>query len=255
MSITESLFDKSVTPKIPPLEPGDHLTRDEFERRFNAMPGLKKAELIEGVVHMPPAVRWNSHASPHAALMAWLGFYGMSTPGVSIGDNGSIRLDLDNEPQPDAAMLIDPERGGKARFSADDYVEGAPEFVAEVSDSTVSIDLNQKLRVYRRNGVQEYLVWRVLDRAIDWFALSSGQYDRLPLQADGTLRSQVFPGLWLDVSAMILKNLPAVLHASQSEWPPRNTRRLSSFCDPTIRNRMTPLHPRLKSRGTSPRCQ
>jgi len=37
-------------PRVLPLEPGDHLTREEFERRYDATPGLKKAELIEGVV-------------------------------------------------------------------------------------------------------------------------------------------------------------------------------------------------------------
>ncbi len=35
-----------------PLENGDKLTRAEFERRYEAMPHLKKAELIEGVVYV-----------------------------------------------------------------------------------------------------------------------------------------------------------------------------------------------------------
>src|SRR5437762_7818192 len=92
---------------VPPLEVGDHLTRAEFERRYEAMPELKKAELIEGVVHMPSAVRWNYHAGPHAKVIMWLGVYEAGTPGVQAGDNGSIRLDLDNEPQPDAALIVD----------------------------------------------------------------------------------------------------------------------------------------------------
>jgi Uma2 family endonuclease len=151
----------AVPPKVaavPPLEQGDQLTRDEFERRYEAMPHLKKAELIEGFVHMPSPVRFTNHASPHADLMGWLWYYRAFAPGVRVGGNTTVRLDLDNEPQPGAAMLIEPARGGQVRLSEDGYVVGAPEWVAEVAASTVSIDLNAKLRVYRRNGVREYLV-------------------------------------------------------------------------------------------------
>jgi Uma2 family endonuclease len=182
---------------VPPLEPGDHLSRDEFERRYEAMPGAPKAELIEGVVYMaPPAVRWDYHATPHSYLTTWLGTYALATPGLQLGDNGSVRLDLDNEPQPDAALVIQPAFGGQARFADDGFLEGAPELAAEVSGTSVSIDLNAKLHAYRRNGVKEYLVWRVRDRVIDWFALSCGQYEPLP-RLDAIIRSEVFPGLWL----------------------------------------------------------
>lgn len=203
-------------PPIPPLEPGDHLTRAEFERRYEAMPNVKKAELIEGVVHMPSPVRWRHHGSPHMKLNAWLGTYQAGTPGVDAGDNASLRLDLDNEPQPDATLLILPEHGGRVRISADDYVEGAPELVAEVAASTTNFDLQTKLRVYRRNQVQEYIVWRVLDQAIDWFAFRNGQYDRLTPAADGILRSEVFPGLWLDPTALAAFDLTRVLQVLQS---------------------------------------
>src|SRR5262249_33956284 len=124
---------------IPPLEPGDHLTRDEFERRYNAMPEVKKAELIEGVVHMPSPVRLRQHAGPHIQLGAWLATYQASTPGTEAADNATVRLDLENEPQPDAMMVILPEHGGKARISDDDYIEGGPELAAEIAASTVSI--------------------------------------------------------------------------------------------------------------------
>src|SRR6185437_6738239 len=107
-------FTRSGASNLPPLEQGDRLTRDEFERRYDAMIGLKKAELIEGVVQMPPAVRWENHATPHADLVACLVFYRGATPGVRVGDNGSIRLDLENEPQPDVAMIIEPALGGQA---------------------------------------------------------------------------------------------------------------------------------------------
>lgn len=197
-------------PDIPPLEPGDHLTRDEFERRFDATPGLKKAELIEGVVYMPPAVRAEAHGGPHADIVGCLVYYRAMTAGVKVYDNSSIRLDLDNEPQPDAAMLIAPDFGGQVKISDDDYVEGAPELVVEVSSSSVSIDLNAKLRVYRRNGVREYIVWRVLDRMIDQFVLREGRFDAIPASAAGILRSVLFPGVWLDTAALIRGDIAAV---------------------------------------------
>jgi Uma2 family endonuclease len=134
---------------------------------------------------------------------------------VSVGDNGSVRLDLENEPQPDVAMIIDPSHGGQARLSPDDYVEGAPELVAEVAASSVSIALNTKFRIYRRNGVREYIVWRALDRAVDWFGLHEGQYDRLLPGADGAYRSEVFPGLWLDADALVRSDMAGVLQVLQ----------------------------------------
>jgi Uma2 family endonuclease len=200
---------------IPPLEPGDRLTRAEFERRYEAMPNLKKAELIEGVVYMPSPVRFRRHAQPNRHFSTWLGIYEAATPGVAGADNGTIRLDQDNEPQPDGMLFIDPACGGQARISPDDYVEGAPELVGEVATSSVSFDLGSKLQVYRRNGVREYVVWRVLDKAIDWFVLRDGRYDPLAPGADGVLRSQVFPGLWLDPAALVAGDLARVLAVLQ----------------------------------------
>jgi Uma2 family endonuclease len=196
---------KPATPRdpIPPLVGGDRLTRDEFERRYDAMPGLKKAELIEGVVYMPSPVRLEQHGDPHSSLIGWIWVYRAATPGVRSGDNTSIRLDLGNMPQPDALLIVRPECGGRVRISADDYVEGGPELVGEVSASTADHDLGAKLEAYRRNGVREYVVWRVLDRAIDWFVLRGESYEPLEPGADSILRSEVFPGLWLDPVAMI----------------------------------------------------
>ena len=202
--------------ELPPLEPGDRLARAEFERRYDAMPQLKKAELIEGVVHMAAAVRLRRHGVPHGHLITWLGNYEAETPGVLIADNASLRLDLDNEPQPDAALCIDPDLGGQARISEDDYLEGAPEFIAEVASSSVIHDLGVKLQVYRRNGVREYLVWRVLDRAVDWFVLREGVYERLEVDPAGLYRSTVFPGLWLDAAALLSGELSRVLKVLQS---------------------------------------
>ena len=214
--VTPFLPDNGPSPEpTPPLELGDRLTRPEFERRYDAMPHLRKAELIEGVVHMPSPVRYRRHGRPHALLMGWLIHYEAATPGVETAENSTARLDLDNEPQPDAVLLIDPARGGQARISEDDYIENAPELVVEVASSSVSIDLTTKLHAYRRNGVRDYVVWRVFDRAVDWFVLRNGQYERLGPDAEGLLRSETFPGLWLDVPALLRGDVASVLAAVQ----------------------------------------
>jgi Uma2 family endonuclease len=195
---------------LPPLENGDRLTRAEFERRYEAMPELKKAELIEGVVHMPSPVRQRSHGRQHSHLNFWLCAYEGSTPGVEVGDNSTVRLDLENMPQPDCLLFIQPEHGGHVRIGTRGYIEGAPDLVAEVASSSASYDLGEKLRAYRRNGAREYVVWRVLDRQIDWFVLHEERYEPLPPAADGILRSMVFPGLWLDPAALIRGDVNAV---------------------------------------------
>ncbi len=202
--------------RLPPLENGDHLTRQEFERRYNAMPHLKQAELIEGVVYVPAALRFRSHGRPHALLMAWLTDYWLATPGTELGDNPTVRLDLDNEPQPDVVLLIDEAVGGQSHLSDDDYIEGAPELVVEVAASSAANDLHDKKNAYRRNGVREYIVWQVLDHKLDWFALQEGEYVLQEPDETGMIRSQIFPGLWLAVSDLLAGEMTNVLKGVQA---------------------------------------
>lgn len=199
--------------KLPPLESGDRLTRAEFERRYAAMPNLKKAELIEGVVYVASPLRALAHSKPHADVMAWLGVYSAATPRVGAYDTPTVRLDADNEPQPDAVLRI--EQGGQSSISEDDYIEGAPELIVEIAASSASYDLHDKLRVYRRNGVQEYIVWRTYSQQIDWFYLADGTYQTLALDADGVYRSRQFPGLWLACDRILTGDLAAVLATLQ----------------------------------------
>lgn len=198
----------------PPLQQGDRLSRAEFERRYQGMPDVKKAELIEGVVYMPsPVSEGHSHSQVH--IITWLGVYEAATPGVVAGDNGTILLDLDNVPQPDAHLRIEERCGGQSKLSPNRYVEGAPEVITEVAVSSASYDLHDKLNVYRRSGVREYLVWRVDDEAFDWFILREGRYE--PLEpVDGLHRSEMFPGLWLDTAALLKGDLATVLAALQT---------------------------------------
>ncbi|NEO69936.1 Uma2 family endonuclease [Moorena sp. SIO3H5] len=198
---------------IPPLENGDQLTLAEFERRYSAMADLKKAELIEGIVYMASPVRAKKHGKPHSRIMTWLGTYEASRPGVETLDNTTVRLNDDNEVQPDALLRI--EQDGQSIITEDDYVEGAPELIVEIAASSVSIDLHKKLNVYRRNGVQEYLVWRVDDGEFDWFRLTEGEYTQLEPNPEGILCSEIFPGLWLDKAALLAGNLAKVLEILQ----------------------------------------
>lgn len=107
-------------PQIPPLENGDCLTREEFERRYEAMPRLKKAELIEGRVYISPTVR-RSHGTAHGEVVGWLGIYHVATPGVQLYDSASVRLDKYNEPQPDALLRIESEAIGGPWMTEGEY--------------------------------------------------------------------------------------------------------------------------------------
>jgi len=198
---------------IPALEDGDRLTQSEFERRYDALPHLKKAELIAGIVYMASPLRIIQHGEPHGAIMTWLGIYKALTSGVQLGDNCTVRLDGDNEPQPDALLRI--EVGGQSNISKDGYVSGAPELIAEVAASSVSIDMHDKLEVYRRNQVQEYIVWRFEDGELDWFRLTQGKYILLDSNLQGIIKSEVFPGLWLDKQALLAGNLTTVIEIVQ----------------------------------------
>jgi Uma2 family endonuclease len=197
--------------EVPPLESGDRLTRREFERRYQAMPHLKKAELIEGVVYMPSPVRFKGHSQPHAQIIGWLAVYCAATPGIELGDNATVRLDLDNEVQPDTLLRLDSALGGNSRLSADDYIEGAPELIVEIAASSAAYDLHDKLKIYRRNGVQEYLVWQIYDKRLNWFRLSEDEYVPLPPDNEGVIRSQLLPGLHLAVPALLEGDLATVL--------------------------------------------
>ncbi|MGV2827232.1 Uma2 family endonuclease [Myxosarcina sp. GI1(2024)] len=193
------------------LENGDRLTRAEFERRYQAMPHLKKAELIEGKVYMGSPVR-RIHGQPHSYIMAWLGVYHAATPGTDLADNTTVRLDADNEPQPDALLRLEV---GNSQVDEDDYIAGAPELIVEIATSSAAYDLREKLQVYRRNGVREYIVWQVSDRLVDWFFLQEEKYIKFLPDSEGIVKSQVFPGLWLTINSLLDNNLAEVLQVVQ----------------------------------------
>jgi Uma2 family endonuclease len=199
---------------VPPLCNGDHLSRAEFERRYAVSPEIRKAELIEGVVLVQAALSVD-HGQPQTHLTLLLATYCAYTPHVGSFDNTTVRLDDDNEPQPDLMLRIDEKHGGQSKVDDERLIAGAPELAAEIAVTSASYDLHSKLRAYCRNGVREYIVWRVLDKAIDWFALRGDRYEPLPTDELGVIKSETFPGLWLNPAALLSGELAAVLKVLQ----------------------------------------
>ena len=187
-----------------PLETGDILTAAEFLRRWEELPELKKAELIEGVVYlMSSPVTVQYHSEPDSLIQGWLCNYSLATPGVKSGVNGTLKLDAENVLQPDGALRILAECGGRATLDEDGYLIAGPELVVEVSARSASAPLRDKLKVFARHGVPEVLIWRTADAQVEWLRLSAGAYHRAAPDIRGVIRSEVFPGLWLNVPALL----------------------------------------------------
>lgn len=182
------------------MQQGDVLARAEFERRYAGMPGLKKAELIEGIVYMASPVRADVHGIPHVRLATLLQVYAAKHPGLLVADNATVRLDTLNEPQPDLLLM---REGGQARLDADGYLNGAPELVAEIAASSASFDLHQKKRAYLRAGVLEYLVWIAAEERLVWWQLKDDDFVEIEPDSDGLSASGVFPGLVVDTKALL----------------------------------------------------
>ena len=191
-----------------PLETGDHLDQPTFHARYEAMPEGARAELVGGVVYMPSPVS-TPHSEHHAEVLIWLGGYKAVTPAVRCLDNPTLILAHDGEPQPDACLILRPESGGKTK-EVGKYLAGAPELVVEVASSSASYDLHSKKLDYLRAGVAEYVVVLVEEARVAWSGWRDGQYVELPPDEGGILRSEVFPGLWLDPAALLRLDTLAV---------------------------------------------
>ncbi|MEZ5356855.1 MAG: Uma2 family endonuclease [Bryobacteraceae bacterium] len=197
-----------VQPVPPQLLPGQRLTRDEFLRRWEALPELKNAELIDGLVYMPSPVS-NRHSRFDALVHGWLIQYEAATPGCEAGCNGTWLM-LESAPQPDSHLRLLPERGGQSREQGN-YCAGAPELVVEICASTATHDFGPKLSLYQRAGVQEYLTVSLKPARITWRELVDGSYKPIRPGNDGILRSRVFPGLWLPSSALLDQDAAKIL--------------------------------------------
>jgi Uma2 family endonuclease len=196
---------------VSPLENGMHLGATEFLRRYEAMPEIKKAELIGGIVYMGSPVRADQHGEPDGLVQTWLGTYAITIHGVRHGTNSTVHLGAMDVLQPDAFLRLQPELGGKSRIDEKGYIQGPPELVAEIAASSANLDAREKRDSYRRCSITEYLLWRTEDRQISWWYLHEDEYVPLPSSSDGVLRSRVFPGLWLDTKAALARDGAALI--------------------------------------------
>jgi Uma2 family endonuclease len=196
--------------EIPPLVNGDHLDQKTFHDRYEAMPPHVRAELIGGIVFMSSPLK-RKHARSDVRLIQWISAYEDDTPGTEALANTTNILGSDSELQPDGCLFILPEFGGQIWEDEKGYVNGAPEWVGEVSDSSESIDLGRKKHDYEKAGVREYMVAALRTKQMFWFVRRRGKFKNLPPGPDGILRSEVFPGLWLDPEAFFKRDGKRVL--------------------------------------------
>jgi len=130
-----------------------------------------------------------------------------------LADNTTLILGEESEPQPDLLLRVLPGYGGQSGVTEDDYCQGAPELIAEIANSSRAIDMNQKREDYERAGVLEYMVLCVRERELNWFHFPSRRMVR-PHQ-DGVARSRIFPGLWIDVPALLARDGRRLIAAVQ----------------------------------------
>jgi hypothetical protein len=182
----------------PLLWANDRMSLDEFLARWEQMPDLKFAELIDGVVYMPSPVS-REHMLLDSRLQSLCGFYCLKTPGTQCGTNGTWLMAASSAPQPDCSINIAPEYGGRSGTKRD-YAAGVPEFVAEICRSSRAYDLGPKLALYQSAGVDEYVAILLEERRIEWRVLVDGSYV-LMTDDQGVYRSRVLPGLWIDANA------------------------------------------------------
>lgn len=190
--------------RIPRLRDGQRLTRSEFMRRWEAMPELKRAERIEGKVSIKTPPISLDHSDPHSLVIWCLMTYRMGTPGVRSLNETTTHIDGDNDFQPDTGLFVEPGCGGQTRY-AGKYLEGAPELVVEIAETTVRKDLGSKLEVYRRAGVLEYFDWETRAQTIHCLNNRAGQFEPAPID-DCVFKSRAFPGLWLNIGALVAGN-------------------------------------------------
>lgn len=181
---------------------GERMSQPEFHRRYEDCPEDEKWELVGGIVYMASPLKWK-HSSFDGEIGYLLESYRRSTPGVDVTHNATAILSERSEPQPDLAMRILHEYGGQSRINADDYLEGAPELVVEVAHSRRNLAMHAKREDYRRNGVIEYLVLLIEEQEVYWFSFPD---DEIRPNREGISKSRVFPGLWIDLDALLRRD-------------------------------------------------
>ncbi|MDB5390208.1 MAG: hypothetical protein JWM11_5854 [Planctomycetaceae bacterium] len=197
-----------------PLRNGDRLNADEFCRRWDFTPNLRHAELIGGQVFLNPPISAGAHGRPHGNILVLLGIYAAGTPGTEMISESSVHFGPQDLPQPDALLRIREESGGSSHFKGDELY-GPPELIVEVAASSAAYDLFQKKQTYFEQSVQEYLVWVVYEQKFIWFERRETQYVPRSFGRSTILKSEVFPGLWLDTRALLAHDAKKAQHTLQ----------------------------------------
>jgi Uma2 family endonuclease len=197
----------------PPLESGDVLDTAEYWRRYCATPEKVKAERINRKVYIMSPLRAVHHGNPHAILCHWLGTYAIHAMDVIVSDNATIRLNADNDPQPDLCLL---RVNGQTHFDAEGYIIGAPELIVEIVGSSASYDFSEKRDVFEAAGVGEYLVFETIEGRIAWWRSENGRFTDIQ-PVDGIYKSVAYPGLWLDADALRSANALKLIQTLQQD--------------------------------------
>ena len=228
MSTATSQPTASADP-VPRLRDGDRLSVPEFLRRYAADPVVLSAELIQGVVYINrkrelpngkgievTPISAEGHAEPDNTIQTVFGTYAAYTPGTRATSAATVLLPGASAAlEPDGTLRVLAERGGKARVGEDGWLHGVPELVAETSFTSGPRDFGPKYTAYESAGVPEYLVWRSAEQEVHWFALRDGAFVPLEPDASGIVRSEAFPGLWLNVTALLAGDTATVLATLQ----------------------------------------
>lgn len=189
---------------IPPLENGDLLHSCEFLRRYDRMPELKKAELVNGQVFMGHHVLASLHGAPHGMVSMLLGYFSAYTPGTTSYSRPTLVVDEGNVFQPDCVLCIN--NSGRTWANEDDLLCGAPELVFEVSVGSTSLDVLAKKQVCERLGVLDYVVWCTLDARLHWFHREGERFVETKPNTAGLLCSRSLPGLQTPVADLLALN-------------------------------------------------
>jgi Uma2 family endonuclease len=209
---TLSVYRNHNPSRFPQLINGERMKQQEFHRRYQSCPEDEKWELVGGIVYMASPLK-RKHSGFDEEIGYLLGTYRRRTPGTEVLHNATTILDDESEPQPDLGLRILPEYGGQSRTTTDDYFEGAPELVVEIANSRRDLAMHGKRDDYRRAGVVEYLVVCMEESEVHWFYFPDDK--AIVPNRQGISRSRVFPGLWLDTTALLRLDSERLLEVLQ----------------------------------------
>jgi hypothetical protein len=205
-----STVERGKSKTLPPLMAGQRLDQPTFHERYEAMPPGTWAELVGGVVYTPSPLR-DDHGGADNNISGWLFNYKRLTPGLRSADNATVKLNKAGETQPDNQLRIPAELGGQSTIDDEGYIRGAPELIVEIARSSRAYDLGAKKNDYERAGVREYVVVELDPNLVHWFIRRGSHFENLVPGPDGVLRSEVFPGLWLDPHALFAEDLDRLI--------------------------------------------